>query len=61
MTQKLTRNTSEERWREFWKGVDAAAARAPKLRYAISSKANSRESVSASQTTKSPDKSAKAR
>lgn len=31
MTQKLTRNLSDPRWREFWKGVDAAAARAPKL------------------------------
>ena len=33
MTQKLTRNLSDPRWREFWKGVDAAAARAPKLHF----------------------------
>ena len=33
MTQKLTRNLNDARWREFWSGVDAAAARAPKLHY----------------------------
>ncbi len=33
MTQKLSRNMSDARWREFWKGVDAAASRAPKLHY----------------------------
>lgn len=33
MTQKLTRNLSDPRWREFWKGVEAAAARAKPLRY----------------------------
>ena len=33
MTQKLTRNLNDARWREFWKGVDAAASRAPTLHY----------------------------
>ncbi len=33
MTQKLTRNMNDARWREFWRGVDAAAERAPKLHY----------------------------
>lgn len=33
MTQKLTRNLNDARWRKFWEGVDAAAARAPRLHY----------------------------
>jgi hypothetical protein len=33
MREKLVRNTSDERWREYWKAVDAAASNAPKLRY----------------------------
>lgn len=33
MKEKLVRNTSDERWREFWKAVDAAAANAPKLQF----------------------------
>jgi hypothetical protein len=52
MTQKLTRNTNDERWRQFWKGVDAAAARAPKLRYAVSAKAKDLEVIPASRVTK---------
>jgi len=38
MTQKLRRNTSDPRWRKFWKGVDAAAERAPRLQYEASAK-----------------------
>jgi len=33
MREKLVRNTSEKRWREYWKAVDAAASNAPKLQY----------------------------
>lgn len=33
MTQKLTRNLTDPRWREFRKGVDVAAAHAPKLHF----------------------------
>ncbi len=33
MREKLVRNTSDERWREYWKAVDAAASNAPKLRF----------------------------
>jgi len=33
MKGKLTRNTSDERWREYWKAVDSAASKAPTLRY----------------------------
>lgn len=40
MTEKLSRNLSDPRWREFWKGVDAAAARAPKLVFQEKTKAN---------------------
>jgi hypothetical protein len=47
MTQKLTRNTNDERWREFWKGVDAAAARAPRLHYEASAKTTRPESTPA--------------
>ena len=43
MTQKLTRNTNDARWREFWKGVDAAAARAPKLHYQEKKKPDCKE------------------
>lgn len=32
MREKLVRNTSDERWREFWKAVDTAAANARPLR-----------------------------
>lgn len=30
MREKLVRNTSDERWREYWKAVDAAASNADK-------------------------------
>ena len=33
MREKLIRNTSDERWRLFWSAVDAAAAKAPTLRF----------------------------
>ncbi len=33
MTQKLVRNTSNERWRTYWEAVDAAASKAPTLRF----------------------------
>lgn len=33
MKEKLVRNTSEKRWREYWKAVDAAASNAPTLRF----------------------------
>lgn len=33
MAEKLIRNTADKRWREFWDGVDEAAARAPVLYY----------------------------
>lgn len=33
MREKLVRNTSDERWREYWKAVDAAASNAPKLQF----------------------------
>ena len=31
MTGKLVRNTSDPRWRDYWKAVDAAASKAPAL------------------------------
>jgi hypothetical protein len=33
MKEKLVRNSSDERWRAYWKAVDAAASNAPTLRY----------------------------
>jgi len=33
MTEKLVRNTTDERWRKFWEAVDAAAAQAPRLQF----------------------------
>lgn len=35
MAEKLIRNTTDKRWREFWEGVDRAAARAPVLYYSV--------------------------
>lgn len=57
MPQKLTRNLSDPRWREFWKGVDAAAARAPKLRYQETSKASDEARQSARSKVSSKSKS----
>ncbi len=33
MTEKLVRNTSDPKWRAWWEAVEAAAAKAPTLRY----------------------------
>ncbi len=57
MTQKLTRNLSDPRWREFWKGVDAAAARAPKLHFQEKSKASDEPKQSARSKVSSKSKS----
>lgn len=33
MTEKLVRNTSDPKWRAWWEAVEAAAAKAPTLRF----------------------------
>ena len=57
MTQKLTRNLNDARWREFWKGVDAAASRAPTLHYQENEKPDCKEERKA--RSESPTKSSR--
>jgi hypothetical protein len=47
MNEKLVRNTSDARSREWWKAVQAAAANAPRLNLQRTSKTSSESRASA--------------